>query len=277
MAYFANILADPAQVASLKKFDFSSCRLNDTGLIYLINALQNNKQVCSLKLTDNFFSENVEAVLLETLNKNISLTEICLQGNRFSHSCLQKLKKIATRNQKIIEEQEPNKLKAEIYRLRYEQQKLDQAKNLLTIQEAEIEKIQKYRKELKEHMNHFKQEEENKRQELAKQIAAQKTQILEKERLIQQKNDNIAQMEQEFEAKMEDLKIQFNQEKQKKQDLDRELTEVKEELENIETKFPQEVSDLREQIEYAKQQTLEFERKTKELQTELNALRSQKK
>jgi Ran GTPase-activating protein (RanGAP) involved in mRNA processing and transport len=62
--------------------------LNDAGLIFLINALQNNKQIRSVKLTDNFFSENVEAVLLETLNKNTSLTEISFSGNRFSHSCI---------------------------------------------------------------------------------------------------------------------------------------------------------------------------------------------
>ena len=88
MAYFANIIADSHQSGKLKKFDFSSCRLNDAGLIYLINALQNNKKINCIKLTDNFFSENVEAILLETLNKNISLIEISLSGNRFSHSCL---------------------------------------------------------------------------------------------------------------------------------------------------------------------------------------------
>ena len=131
MAYFTNILADPASSGKLKKFDFSSCRLNDAGLFYLINALQNNKNISNIRLTDNFFSENMEAVLLETLNKNISLTEIALSGNRFSHSCLQKIKKITQRNLKMIEEQEPNKLKAEIYRLRYEHQKLEIAKSLL--------------------------------------------------------------------------------------------------------------------------------------------------
>jgi Ran GTPase-activating protein (RanGAP) involved in mRNA processing and transport len=120
MAYFSNILADPSSSSRLKKFDFSACRLNDVGLIYLINALQNNKVVFSIKLNDNFFSENVEAILLETLNKNTTLTEIAMTGNRFSHSCLQKIKKITQRNIKMIEEHEPNKLKAEIYRLRYE-------------------------------------------------------------------------------------------------------------------------------------------------------------
>ena len=39
MAYFANILADPNSSGRLRKFDFSACRLNDAGLIYLINAL----------------------------------------------------------------------------------------------------------------------------------------------------------------------------------------------------------------------------------------------
>jgi hypothetical protein len=68
-----------------------------------MNSLQNNKKVSSFKLTDNFFSENVEAILLETLNKNVSLIEICLQGNRFSHAGLQKVKKITQRNMKMIE------------------------------------------------------------------------------------------------------------------------------------------------------------------------------
>lgn len=99
MALFANILADSSQQScQLTKFDFSSCRMNDSGLIFLINALQNNKNVRSVKLSDNFYSENVEAVLLETLNKNVSLTEINFSGNRFSHSCLQKVKRITTRN-----------------------------------------------------------------------------------------------------------------------------------------------------------------------------------
>jgi hypothetical protein len=39
MAYFATIIADPNLNSKLNKIDFSSCRLNDTGLIFLINAL----------------------------------------------------------------------------------------------------------------------------------------------------------------------------------------------------------------------------------------------
>ena len=69
---------------------------------------------------ENFLSENIEALLLEVLNKNTSIVEMGLAGNRLSHSCVSKVKKVVTRNVRIIEEQEPNRLKAEIYRLRYE-------------------------------------------------------------------------------------------------------------------------------------------------------------
>jgi len=123
---FAHVISGDGNGATkLKKFDFSSCRLNDAGLIFIINALGCNKRISQIRLCDNFFSEQIEAIMLETLNKNTTLTEIGLQGNRFSHSCLAKIKKIATRNVKMIEEQEPNKLKAEIYKLRYEHQKLE--------------------------------------------------------------------------------------------------------------------------------------------------------
>ena len=118
LALFSNILADETNPCSLKRFDFSSCRLNNTGLLYLINALQNNKVVSHMKLIDNFFSEDIEAILLQTLNKNTSLIEVCFQRNRLSHSWITKIKKITSRNQRMIEEDEPNKLKAEIYRLR---------------------------------------------------------------------------------------------------------------------------------------------------------------
>ena len=84
-----------------------------------------------VKLSDNFFSEQIEGLMLEALNNNTNLVELNFSGNRFSHSCLAKLKKITTRNIRMIEEQEPNKLKAEIYRLRYEHGKLEEAKTKL--------------------------------------------------------------------------------------------------------------------------------------------------
>ena len=104
--------------------------------------------------------------MLETLNKNTWLVDIGLQGNRFSHSCLAKIKKIAQRNVKMIEEQEPNKLKAEIYKLRYEHSKLEQAQNMLKQQKAEIDNVKKVKKDLKKHMQTYKDEQVKKRNEM---------------------------------------------------------------------------------------------------------------
>jgi len=86
--------------------------------------------------------------MLESLAKNTALIEVNFAGNRFSHSCLAKLKKITTRNMRMIEEQEPNKLKAEIYRLRYEHGKLEEAKAKLKQQKSEIDNVKMLKSEL---------------------------------------------------------------------------------------------------------------------------------
>jgi NLR family CARD domain-containing protein 3 len=98
--------------------------------------------------------------MLEALNKNTNLVELNFNGNRFSHSFLGKLKKILTRNIRMIEEQEPNKLKAEIYRLRYEHGKLEAAKTALKIQKQEIENVKKLKSDLQVHMKEYKADQE---------------------------------------------------------------------------------------------------------------------
>ena len=95
---------------------------------------------------------------------------------------MQKMKKITQRNVKLIEEQEPNKLKAEIYRLRYEHSKLDKAKQLLSQQQEEIKSVSQYRQNLKAHMESFKDQERERKKQIQDQIESQKNQIAEKER-----------------------------------------------------------------------------------------------
>ena len=56
----------------------------------------------------------------------------------------------------MIEEHEPNKLKAEIYKLRYEHSKLEIAKNKLKTQRQEIDKVKKVKQDLQESMKGYK-------------------------------------------------------------------------------------------------------------------------
>ena len=66
------------------------------------------------------------------------LTEVALSGNRLSHGCLSKIKQIYQRNIKLVEEKEPDRLKAELYRLRYENEKLQKAQKEVQAKEDEV-------------------------------------------------------------------------------------------------------------------------------------------
>ena len=101
-------------------------------------ALSYNQNMSRVRLNDNFFSVNIEAQLLELLNKNMHLTEVSLAGNRLSLGCLAKIKQINQRNIKLIEEKEPDRLKAELYRLRYENEKLQKAQKDVDAKENEV-------------------------------------------------------------------------------------------------------------------------------------------
>lgn len=86
-----------------------------------------------------------------------------MAGNRFSHSFMQKMQKLAARNTRLVDEQEPNKLKSEINRLRYEYTKLEEAKSKLKKQKIEVETVRKLKSDLQEHIKEYKAEQENKR------------------------------------------------------------------------------------------------------------------
>jgi len=95
-----------------------------------------------IRALDNFISEKIEKILLEILDKNKTLVDFSVNGNRLSLCCLNKIKKILQRNNKEYEEKEPNKIKTEIYRLKYEQQKIEAARRKLDAQEKSINELE---------------------------------------------------------------------------------------------------------------------------------------
>lgn len=69
------------------------------------------------KVADNFISEQIEKEITQILEKNHSIVNFTLRGNRISKACLKRVKQILTRNRKKEEDREPNNLKTQIYRL----------------------------------------------------------------------------------------------------------------------------------------------------------------
>lgn len=115
----------------LAKIDISSSRIADSGILHFLEKLEVFPNMKSIKATDNFISEKIEKILLEILDKNKTLIEFAVNGNRLSLCCMNRIKKILQRNNKELEEKEPNKIRTEIYRLKYEQKKIIAAREKL--------------------------------------------------------------------------------------------------------------------------------------------------
>lgn len=135
MKYFSDLVLDRNSYSEITTFDFSSSKIYDQGLIYLMNKLQDNKKIKKIKLRDNYFSHEIDYVIMDFLDKNKNLTKLDLTKNRFSVQCLQKINKIIDRNIKAQNEKEPNKLLVEVYRLKYENTKLNEMKDTLKVLE----------------------------------------------------------------------------------------------------------------------------------------------
>ena len=118
----------------LNRLDISSCKVADKGIIRLIEGLDCLAELQYLKAQDNYVSDKYEKIIVELLQKNSSLISLVLTGNRLSLSCLKTIKKLMDRNNKELEEREPNRIKSEIYRLKEKQKKIADAKERLELQ-----------------------------------------------------------------------------------------------------------------------------------------------
>ena len=141
MKYFSEIILNKDSNSNLSCFDFSSCKVYDQGLIYLLHSLTTNSKINWINLKDNYFSNEIDFVILNFLEKNTTLTHIDLTKNRFSFQCLQKVNKIINRNRNIQNNKEPNKLLVELYSLKYENTKLNELRETLKSIENYIAKL----------------------------------------------------------------------------------------------------------------------------------------
>ena len=76
MTCFAFMIEQLNYKGRLEKVDLSKNKINDAGLLIMIESLKISKKLRSIRLNENYFSEKIEATFLEQINKNISLTEI---------------------------------------------------------------------------------------------------------------------------------------------------------------------------------------------------------
>ena len=269
MKYFAETILSSDTASNLTAFDFSSCKIYDQGLIYLLNELSTNEKITWINLRDNYFSHEIDFVILNFLEKNKKLTYLDLSKNRFSFQCLQKVSKIIQRNRSIQNNKEPNKLLVELYSLKYENTKLNELKDTLKIIENDNEKLRLNKADLRQDYEIAKNECQEKMAETQKKITDNKYLLDLRKRELEEKTNELESLKQENEEKMEKLNKHYNDLCEEKKQKEEEAIQIKVDIETIQIELMQKIRDLNDEIDANKKKEQEIMREVKNVAAEI--------
>ena len=244
--YFAEKILSKETTSLINSFDFSSCKIYDQGLIYILNGLVDNNQISWINLSDNFFSHEIDFVILNFLEKNSFITHIDLTRNRFSFQCLQKVNKIIKRNRNIQNNKEPNKLLVELYSLKYENTKLNELKETLKVIENDYSKLKLNKIDLRADYEISKKEASEKMASLNKEIETNERLLILKEKQLEEKEKELEQKKMENKSKLDKLKEKLDgiiKEKISVKELSKKFKEDTEKLQEDMTKKIVELND----------------------------------
>ena len=263
--YFSEIILNKDTTSSLTSFDFSSCKIYDQGLIYILHSLTNNDKISWISLKDNFFSHEIDFVILNFLEKNSTLTHIDLTKNRFSFQCLQKVNKIIKRNRNIQNNKEPNKLLVELYSLKYENTKLNELKETLKIIENDNAKLKLNKIDLRADFELSKKETGEKMSNLIKQIEASENLLKLRKRELNKKNSILEEKKSENKKKIDDLKHKLDAVLKEKENAKILTEKIKKDTENIQLEMTKEIVELNDGIELNKKKEGEIMKEIREV------------
>ena len=269
MKYFSETILSKESRSNLVSFDFSSCKIYDQGLIYLLNSLATNTKISWINLRDNYFSHEIDFVILNFLDKNTNLTHIDLTKNRFSFQCLQKVNKIIKRNRNIQNNKEPNKLLVELYSLKYENTKLNELREAL-------KSIENYNAKLKLNKIDLRQDYEISKKENNEKIAKKKKLIEEKTKDLKIKQNELIKRTQELndkkdenKKKIEELQQKFDNLKKEKENAIKYNEQIKIDTENMQNDYTKKIIQLNDNIELDKKKFEELNKQIRDFELKI--------
>ena len=275
MQYFAETILNKDTNSNIVSFDFSSCKIYDQGLIYLLNSLTTNTKINWINLRDNYFSHEIDFVILNFLEKNTTLTHIDLTKNRFSFQCLQKVNKIIKRNRNIQNNKEPNKLLVELYSLKYENTKLNELRETL-------KSIENYNAKLKLNKIDLRQDYEISKKENNEKIAKKKKLIEEKTKDLDLKKNELAKKTQELNEKKIENKNKLDELEKKYENLQKEREDaikfseqIKIDIENMQNDWTKKIVQLNDNIEIDKKNFEEITKQIREMEFKIDEVDDQ--
>ena len=263
--YFAETILNKETSSALTSFDFSSCKIYDQGLIYILHSLTSNNKINWISLKDNFFSHEIDFVILNFLEKNSTLTHIDLTKNRFSFQCLQKVNKIIKRNRNIQNNKEPNKLLVELYSLKYENTKLNELKETLKIIENDNAKLKLNKIDLRADFELSKKEAGEKMATLTKQIEAGERLLKLRKKELGEKNKLLKEKKIDNKNKLDELKGKLEKILKEKEDAKILSEKIKKDTEAIQVQMTKEIVELNDGIEINKKKEAEIMKEIREV------------
>ena len=270
--YFAENILNKHSKSHLTNFDFSACKIYDQGLIYLLNGLMNNEKINWINLRDNYFSHEIDFVILKFLEKNTYLTHIDLTKNRFSFQCLQKVNKIIKRNRNIQNNKEPNKLLVELYSLKYENTKLNELKETLKIIENDNAKLKLNKIDLRQDYELEKKRAAEKMAETLKEIKSNQETLVLRKKELKEKTELLEKKKLENEQKIKDLEEKYENILKEKEEALQLKDKIKKDMEDLQSEMTKKIVQLNDDIENNKKQEQEYMRDSEELSTKLEEL-----
>jgi len=247
--YFSETILSKDTNSVITSFDFSSCKIYDQGLIYILHSLTNNDKISWISLKDNFFSHEIDFVILNFLEKNSALTHIDLTKNRFSFQCLQKVNKIIKRNRNIQNNKEPNKLLVELYSLKYENTKLNELKETLKIIENDNAKLKLNKIDLRADFELSKKEAGEKMTELIKQIEASEKLLKLRKKELAEKNRILEEKKIENKSKLDELEAKLGNIIKEKENAKLMTEKIKKDTENVQVEMTKAIVELNDGME----------------------------
>ena len=248
MKYFADTILNKDSKSSLQSFDFSSCKIYDQGLIYLLNGLIANNKINWINLKDNYFSHEIDFVILDFLEKNTYLTHIDLTKNRFSFQCLQKVNKIVKRNRIIQNNKEPNKLLVELYSLKYENTKLNELKETLKNLENYNAKLKLNKIELKQDYEIFRKQNNEKIMKKKKLIEEQTKDYNNKLTELETKKKELAKRKEENAKRLKELQDKYDSLLKEKNDAIQLNQKLEKDIETAQANWTKKIVELNDNI-----------------------------
>lgn len=272
MKYFASTvlsIENNKPKSKLVSFDFSGSKIYDQGLIYLLYQLQNNTFIKKIKLKDNYFTHEVDVIVLEFLEKNKTLIKFDVEKNRLTLICMQKIKEIIERNKKIKDDKEPNRLLVEVYRLRYENTKLEEMKESLRFLENNVEKIKLNRADIKQEFDMFKKEKDEEFDSITRRL--EKTKLNLQNSFLENKNlkSQIDITKEDCRLKLEEAELKIEEVKQKEEELKKYFDDLKINFEEEERKFIIDYDNIRSESQHNLEKLKEIENNSLDLMEKL--------